>query len=107
MNIGYARVSTTDQNLEVQIEALREAGCEKIFSEKTSAKSHKRPEFEIMMNQLRINDVLVVTKLDRLARSLSDLVSIIVDLKEVGVGFKSLGENFDLSSTTWISASIK
>jgi len=98
MKIGYARVSTTDQNLEAQIKQLEQAGCEKIFSEKTSGKSRNRPEFEKLMTQMRVDDVLIVTKLDRLARSLSDLVAIIVDLKEAGAGFMSLGEGFDLST---------
>ncbi len=98
MKIGYARVSTTHQNFEAQIEALTRAGCEKIFSEKQSGKSRKRPEFEKLMEQLRPNDILVVTKLDRLARSLSDLVSIMAELQEMRTGFNSLGENFDLTS---------
>jgi len=98
MNIGYARVSTTDQNIEAQLKALKAAGCSKIFSEKVSGKSRKRPELEKLIDQLRPNDVMIVTKLDRLARSLSDLVSIMAELKEKEVGFKSLGEGFDLTS---------
>lgn len=98
MIIGYARVSTLEQNIEAQIEALRSAGCEKIFSEKLSGKPRKRPELDKLFGQLRSDDVLVVTKLDRLARSISDLVAIMADLREKGVGFKSLGEGMDLSS---------
>jgi len=98
MIIGYARVSTTDQSVEAQILALKKAGCDKIYSEQISGKSRKRPEFEKLMAQLRANDVLIVTKLDRLARSLSDLVSIMADLDRVGAGFKSVAESVDLST---------
>lgn len=98
MIIGYARVSTQEQNLEAQIEALKAAGCEKIFSEKLSGKSRNRPELERLINHLRTDDVVVVTKLDRLARSISDLVSIMNALKTKEAGFKSLGEGMDLSS---------
>lgn len=98
MKIGYGRVSTSGQSLEAQIDALRSAGCEKIFSEKQSGKTRKRPEFEKLIAQLRAGDVLIVTKLDRLARSIKDLVSIMADLEELGAGFKSLGENVDLST---------
>lgn len=98
MIIGYARVSTKDQNLEAQIEALQASGCAKIYSEKLSGKSRKRPELEKLMEQLRSDDIIVVTKLDRLARSLSDLVTIMAELSDLGVGFKSLGESIDLST---------
>ena len=98
MIIGYARVSTKDQNLEAQIEALEAAGCKKIFSEKISGKSKKRPELKKLQQQLRPEDIIVVTKLDRLARSLTDLVSIMAELNEIGVGFRSLGESIDLST---------
>jgi len=98
MIIGYARVSTKDQDLDTQIEALKIAGCAKIFSEKISGKSKKRPEFKKLQEQLRPEDIIVVTKLDRLARSLSDLISIMADLNNLGVGFRSLGESIDLST---------
>ena len=98
MKIGYARVSTLDQNIDTQVEVLKTAGCKKIYAEKVSGKSRKRPELERLIEQLRPYDVLVVTKLDRLARSLSDLVTIMAVLKEKEVGFKSLGEGFDLTS---------
>lgn len=98
MIIGYARVSTKDQNLGAQIEALQASGCKKVYSEKLSGKSRKRPELEKLMEQLRPDDIIVVTKLDRLARSLSDLVTIMAELSDLGVGFKSLGESIDLST---------
>lgn len=98
MIIGYARVSTKDQNLDAQIEALEAAGCEKVYSEKISGKSKQRPEFKRLQEHLRPEDIIVVTKLDRLARSLSDLVSIMAELNELGVGFKSLGESIDLTT---------
>jgi len=98
MKIGYARVSTLDQNYEAQIEALKAAGCKKIFSENASGKNKKRPELEKLISQLRPDDVVIVTKLDRLARSLRDLVSIMNEFRELEVGFISLGENFDLST---------
>ena len=98
MIIGYARVSTTDQSVDAQISALKKAGCDRIYAEQISGKSRKRPEFENLISQLRADDVLIVTKLDRLARSLSDLVSIMADLDKVGAGFKSLAESMDLST---------
>lgn len=74
MNVGYARVSTSSQSLENQIEQLKAAGCEKIFSEKKSGKNETdRQQFQIMKNFIREGDVLFVTKLDRLARSVIDL----------------------------------
>lgn len=96
MIIGYARVSTQDQNLDAQLEALKAAGCERIFSEKISGKSSERRELKKLQAQLRPDDIIIVTKLDRLARSLADLVSIMAELNEQGVGFKSLGESIDL-----------
>ena len=74
MNVGYARVSTSSQSLENQIEQLKAAGCEKIFSEKRSGKNASdREQFKIMKNFIREGDVLLVTKLDRLAKSVIDL----------------------------------
>jgi DNA invertase Pin-like site-specific DNA recombinase len=69
MNIGYARVSTLDQNLDLQMQALRKADCKKIFREKVSGTSRERPEFRRMLDQLRHGDTVIVWKLDRLARS--------------------------------------
>ncbi|MBQ0746473.1 MAG: recombinase family protein [Marinobacter sp.] len=98
MIIGYARVSTQDQNPEFQIDALEKAGCEQIFQEKFTGKVRERPELSLCLRMLRKGDVLVVWKLDRLARSLRDLVEIVQDLSQREVGFKSLTESIDTTS---------
>lgn len=93
MRYGYARVSSKAQDYLAQVEALRADGCEKIFSEKQSGKSTEhRPEFKKLMRALLPGDTVVVTKLDRLARSSRDLLNIIHDMEVLSVGFKSLGE---------------
>lgn len=97
MRIGYARVSTRDQNLELQIEALQKSGCEKIFQEKKSAVK-ERPELERMIGHLRSGDVVVVWKLDRLGRSLKHLVDLITDFKEKEIQFISLNDNIDTTT---------
>ena len=81
--IGYARVSSTGQKLEVQIEKLKKAGCQKIFQEKISGVDQKRPALKECLNYLREDDTLVVTKLDRLARSNIHLNQIVSDLEKV------------------------
>ena len=93
MKVGYARVSTTAQDHALQIDALKAAGCDRIFSEKRSGKSvDGRPEFKRLMRALNPCDVVVVTRLDRLARSSRDLLNIVHDLQEAGCGFTSLAE---------------
>lgn len=92
MKIGYARVSTAEQNLDLQISALEKAGCTMIFKEKRSA-IKERPELDKMMNYLREGDTVVVWKLDRLARSLQHLLSLIEVLKKRKIGFISLSDN--------------
>src|SRR5271157_3442614 len=88
--IGYARVSTTDQDLSLQINELKAAGCEPIFTDKVSgAKSH-RPGLDDCLKTLRTGDTLVVWRLDRLGRSMQHLVSVVTDLKARGIGFRSL-----------------
>lgn len=99
MIIGYARVSTQDQNPEYQVDALEKAGCEQIFQEKVTGKMKERPELSQCLRMLRKGDTLIVWKLDRLARSLKDLVEIIQDLNEREVGFKSLTESIDTTSS--------
>ena len=88
MIIGYARVSTQDQNPELQLDALRGAGCEELFQEKATGKFRERPELTACLRSMRKGDTLVVWKLDRLARSLKDLVEIVHDLNQRGVGFR-------------------
>jgi len=99
MNIGYARVSTSSQNLENQIDQLKAAGCEKIFSEKRSGKNESdREQFTIMMDFIREGDMLFVTKLDRLARSVIDLHNIAKFLQDQNVDLKVLHQNIDTTT---------
>lgn len=98
MIVGYARVSTQDQSLELQLDALRIAGCEQIFSEKITGKSRERPELNLCLKMLRKDDVLVVWKLDRLARSLKDLVELINELESRQIGFRSVTEAIDTTT---------
>jgi DNA invertase Pin-like site-specific DNA recombinase len=93
MRHGYARVSTVKQDYDIQVAALKAAGCERIFTEKASAKNTDgRPEFKRLMKALSPGDTVVVTRLDRLARSSRDLLNILHDLKEGLCGFVSLAE---------------
>jgi DNA invertase Pin-like site-specific DNA recombinase len=95
MLYGYARVSSDAQDYTAQVEALKAAGCERIFSEKASGKSTSgRPEFGKLMRALLPGDAVVVTKLDRLARSSRDLHNILGQLRELDCGFVSLGEGW-------------
>ena len=92
MKIGYARVSTLDQNLDLQLQALKKAGCQKIFREKISGASRQRPEFQKMLDQLREDDTVVVWKLDRLARSTRHLLETMETIREAGARFQSISE---------------
>lgn len=92
MMIGYARVSTDDQDLRLQRAALEEGGCKRTFEEKISGAKRDRPELAKMIEQLRDKDTVVVTRLDRLARSTRDLLDIAEKLKEAGAGLRSLAE---------------
>ena len=98
--IGYARVSTDDQNLDLQRDALTRAGCLIIYEETASGKSSSRAELEHCRKSLRSGDTLVVWRLDRLGRSLADLVKIISDLEREGITFESLGEKIDTGSAS-------
>lgn len=98
MIFGYARVSTQDQNLDAQIDALKVAGAERIFEEKITGKSKNRPQLDKLLEYLRRDDIIVVTKYDRLARSLKDLINIVETIRERGAGFKSLGEDIDTTT---------
>ncbi|MBB1255364.1 recombinase family protein [Streptomyces sp. OF3] len=88
--IGYARVSTDDQEAQLQLDALADAGCSRIFTDKASGKNTDRPELAAALDYLRPGDTLCVWKLDRFARSLIDLVSMVDALRERGVGFRVL-----------------
>ena len=99
MLVGYARVSTIDQNLDLQIDALRTAGCERIFSDRTSGARADRPGLGEALAFARDGDLLVVWKLDRLSRSLSHLVETVQELERRGIGFRSLTEGLDTSNS--------
>ncbi|WP_323126497.1 recombinase family protein [Aliarcobacter butzleri] len=100
MQIGYARVSTLDQNLDLQIDALNQAGCKKIFQEKITGTKLKREQLQNAIDYLRAGDVLVIWKLDRLGRSLKDLLLIVNELNQKEIGLKSLHENIDTTTPT-------
>ena len=96
--IGYARVSTEDQDAALQVDALKGAGCIKTFIDHASGTKGSRPELDRMLDQLRQDDVVVVWRLDRLGRSLSNLIVLIERLKEQGVGLLSLSESIDTTT---------
>jgi DNA invertase Pin-like site-specific DNA recombinase len=98
MHIGYARVSTDEQHTENQIEQLKKAGCERIYKENASGGRWDRPELHKALEHLRRGDVLVCWKLDRLSRSLSDLLRILLKVDEAGAKFKSLTEELDTTT---------
>lgn len=98
VNIGYARVSTLDQDTSLQINALQQFGCERIYEDKASGIKTDRPELLKAISYLREGDVLVVWKLDRLGRSMKHLIQIINDLEDHKIGFKSLTENIDTTT---------
>ncbi len=100
MKIGYARVSTGDQTPALQLAALKKEGCKKIFTDKASGALRKRPALEKCLKRLTTGDVLVVWKLDRLGRSLRDLITLLDDLKVQGVRFKPLTESIDTHTPT-------
>jgi DNA invertase Pin-like site-specific DNA recombinase len=100
--IGYARTSTTDQKagLEAQLRDLKAAGCRQVFREELSSLAATRPQLEAALDWVREEDVLIVTKLDRLARSVADLVAITQTLKRKGVGLRILAMNLDTATPT-------
>jgi len=98
MLIGYARVSTKDQNIDLQIEALAKAGCKKIFDDKISGSRAERPGLANMLQMLREDDTVVVWKLDRLGRSVKNLVDLVGELHKRGVQFKSLTDAIDTAT---------
>jgi len=98
MKIGYARVSTKDQNLDLQIEALEKAGCEKIYQEKISGATKIRPELDKMIEQFREGDELYVWRLDRLGRSLKHIIDMVLSLNEKGIIIKGITDGVDTST---------
>ena len=99
MQVGYARVSTKDQNLDLQREALEQDGCERIYEDKISGTKASRQNLGLALEVLREGDNLVVWKLDRLGRNVKDLVTLVGELEKRGIHFKSLTDNIDTSST--------
>ena len=99
MLIGYARVSTSEQNLDSQFDALQEAGCEKIYADKMSGAKADRPELLAALSDVREGDTLVVKKLDRLGRSIKNLIDLVNKLEKKKAGFKSLTENIDTTTS--------
>jgi DNA invertase Pin-like site-specific DNA recombinase len=100
MRVGYARVSTQDQSLDLQTDALKKAGCTTIFKEKASGKNMERVEFKKLLLHVKKGDELVVWKLDRLGRSLKDLIEQVTKFKEMGVSFISLHDHIDTATVT-------
>lgn len=100
MRIGYIRVSTNEQNLDLQKDALQKAGCEKIYEDITSGAKSERPGLGKLKDHLRSGDTLVVWRLDRLSRSLKDLIDWVNWLDENKVSFKSIQESIDTNSTS-------
>jgi DNA invertase Pin-like site-specific DNA recombinase len=98
MLVGYARVSTDSQSTDGQIDALKAAGCDRVFRETISGTRADRPELAAALSYAREGDVLVVTRLDRLARSMRQLLATVDDLQAHGIGLRSLHENIDTSS---------
>jgi DNA invertase Pin-like site-specific DNA recombinase len=98
MLVGYARVSTTEQHLDLQRDALTHAGCGRVFTDTASGAKMERPGLAKALSYLRDGDVLAVWKLDRLGRSLKDLLEIVTALEQRGIGFKSLQESIDTTA---------
>jgi len=98
MKIGYARVSTRDQNLDLQIETLEKAGCEKIYQEKISGTTKNRPELDKMIEQFREGDELYVWRLDRLGRSLKNIIDLVLSLSDKGIIIKGITDGVDTAT---------
>lgn len=98
MKLGYARVSTRDQDLNLQLDALTAQGCQKIFQEKITGASKDRPELTRLLEQLREGDTVVIWKLDRLGRSLKDLVALVTEIQAKGAGLQSLNDSIDTTT---------
>jgi len=99
MQIGYVRVSKNEQNYELQIEALKKAGCEEIFKEKISGAEKERPQYLKMTEMLRKGDIVTVWRIDRLGRTTLELIKLMVEFREKGIEFKSIVEGIDTSTS--------
>lgn len=98
MKVGYARVSTKDQNIEMQIDALKKAGCELIFTETASGAKADRAELQKLLSHIRVGDVVVVYKLDRLGRSLKHLLEVVAQLDKMNVALQSISDAIDTTT---------
>ena len=99
--IGYARISTHEQNLDLQRDALKQAGCKRIITDEASGSLANRPGLTKLKDTLREGDTLVVWRLDRLGRSLKHLIEFIYDLETKGIGFKSIHESIEVRPRSW------
>ena len=99
MLVGYARVSTQDQKPELQLDALKAAGCERVFEEKASGAQRERAQLHAALDYMREGDTLVVWRLDRLARSIKQLIETVEDLQTRGIGFRSVTEAIDTTTS--------
>jgi len=99
MQVGYVRVSKNEQNYDLQIEALKNAGCEEIFKEKISGAEKERPQYLKMIETLRKGDIVTVWRIDRLGRTTLELIKLMVEFREKGVEFKSIVEGIDTSTS--------
>src|ERR1700727_400729 len=97
--LGYARVSTAEQDASLQHDALQAAGCLKVFTDKASGSLDRRPQLDRLLDQLRPGDTVVVWRLDRLGRSLKHLIALVEDLADREVGFSSLTEGMDTTTS--------
>lgn len=100
MRIGYARVSTADQNLDRQLDNLKAAGCDRVYQEKVTGTKSTRPEYQKMLDALRAGDVLVIDSFSRLSRSTKDLLDVVERLQSLGVQLVSLKEQLDTTTAT-------
>ena len=98
MLIGYARISTDDQHLDLQRDALAKAGCERLFEDTASGAKAERPGLTSLLSNLRADDTVVIWRLDRLGRSLKDMIHLVEQLDTAGVGLRSVQENIDTTS---------
>ncbi|MDB5120074.1 MAG: Resolvase domain protein [Sphingobacteriales bacterium] len=99
MQVGYVRVSKSEQNYELQVDALKKAGCEEIFKEKISGAEKDRPQYLKMTEMLRKGDVVTVWRIDRLGRTTLELIKLMVEFREKGIEFKSIVEGIDTSTS--------